>query len=63
MATSDTTNNFLKPKGDYKNLVAYKKSECIYDMTFFLSSTIFHNTEIGQLTKWYKLRVQVNKTL
>ena len=35
MATSNTTNNFLKPKGDYKNLVAYKKSECIYDMTCF----------------------------
>jgi four helix bundle suffix protein len=41
MATSDTTNNFLKPKGDYKNLVAYKKSECIYDMTYFFAHHYF----------------------
>ncbi|MBO4613318.1 MAG: four helix bundle suffix domain-containing protein [Bacteroidaceae bacterium] len=26
---------FLKPKGDYKNLIAFQKTECIYDITLF----------------------------
>lgn len=30
-----TTKNFLAPKGDYKRLIAFKKSECIYDVTCF----------------------------
>lgn len=28
-------NAFLSPKGDYKNLIAFQKSECIYDITFY----------------------------
>ena len=35
MPDTPNNNDFLKPKGDYKNLVAYKKAECIYDMTCF----------------------------
>jgi four helix bundle suffix protein len=31
MPTTPTT--FLSPKGDYKNLIAFQKSECIYDIT------------------------------
>ena len=27
--------NFLAPKGDYKNLFAFKKAECIYDITIY----------------------------
>ena len=27
--------NFLIPKGDYKNLIAFQKSECIYDITYY----------------------------
>jgi four helix bundle suffix protein len=30
-----TNNKFLSPKGDYKNLIAFQKSECIYDITLF----------------------------
>lgn len=26
---------FLKPKGNYRNLIAYQKAECIYDITHF----------------------------
>ncbi|MBQ7741586.1 MAG: hypothetical protein IJT90_01485 [Bacteroidaceae bacterium] len=26
---------FLAPKGDYKNLIAFQKTECIYDITLF----------------------------
>ena len=26
--------DFLKPKGDYKQLIVYKKAECIYDLTY-----------------------------
>ena len=29
------TSNFLIPKGDYKNLIAFQKSECIYDITYY----------------------------
>ncbi len=28
-------NTFLSPKGEYKRLVAFQKSECIYDMTCY----------------------------
>lgn len=28
---------FLKPKGDYRNLLVYKKAECIYDFTFYFT--------------------------
>ena len=28
-------NSFLVPKGDYKKLIAFQKSECIYDMTCY----------------------------
>ena len=30
-----TNNKFLSPKGDYKNLIAFQKSECIYDITLY----------------------------
>lgn len=29
------SNNFLTPKGDYKQLIAFQKSECIYDITLY----------------------------
>ena len=29
------TDKFLSPKGDYKNLIAFCKSECIYDITLY----------------------------
>ena len=28
-------NTFLKPKGDYKKLIAFQKTECIYDITIY----------------------------
>lgn len=28
-------NSFLTPKGDYKKLIAFQKSECIYDITYY----------------------------
>ena len=28
-------NKFLAPKGDYKKLIAFQKSECIYDITYY----------------------------
>ena len=31
-----TTSTFLTPKGDYKNLIAFRKTECIYDVTLFV---------------------------
>ena len=27
--------SFLPPKGDYKNLIAFQKAECIYDITYY----------------------------
>lgn len=32
------TDNFLQPKGDYRELIVYKKAECIYDITFHFVS-------------------------
>ena len=34
--TMPTDNSsFLTPRGDYKNLIAFQKSECIYDITYY----------------------------
>ncbi len=30
-----TSDKFLTPKGDYKNLIAFQKLECIYDITLY----------------------------
>lgn len=29
--------DFLKSKGDYHNLIVYKKAECIYDITYYFA--------------------------
>lgn len=31
------TKTFLQNKGNYRNLVAYQKAECIYDITFYFT--------------------------
>ena len=41
-------NKFLNPKGDYKNLIAFQKTECIYDVTFFFVEHYF--PKIGDRT-------------
>lgn len=30
--------DFLKRKGDYRNLIVYKKAECIYDITYYFAN-------------------------
>lgn len=30
---------FLKQRGNYRNLIAYQKSECIYDITYYFAHT------------------------
>lgn len=30
-------NNFIHQRGNYKNLIAYKKAECIYDITYYFA--------------------------
>lgn len=32
---------FLRQKGNYRNLIAFKKTECIYDITIILPTNIF----------------------
>ncbi len=32
-------NSFLPLRGNYKNLLAYQKAECIYDITFYFANT------------------------
>ncbi len=34
---------FLHQRGDYHNLKAYQKTECIYDITFFFANTFLKN--------------------
>lgn len=31
-------NTFLKQRGGYRNLIAYQKTECIYDVTFYFAN-------------------------
>lgn len=31
-------NTFLKQRGGYRNLIAYQKAECIYDVTFYFAN-------------------------
>ena len=31
------TNTFLRQKGNYRDLIAFQKAECIYDITFFFA--------------------------
>lgn len=33
------SDNFLRSKGDYRQLIVYKKAECIYDLTFYFTAT------------------------
>lgn len=33
--TMENNYQFLKQKGNYKDLIAYQKAECIYDITYF----------------------------
>ena len=42
------TDKFLSPKGDYKNLIAFRKSECIYDITLSFIEHYLH--QIGDRT-------------
>ncbi len=34
--------NFLNQRGDYHNLTAYQKTECIYDITFYFANTFLN---------------------
>ena len=44
------TKEFLPLKGNYRNLIAYQKAECIYDITFYFAHH-FLEKATGQLTK------------
>lgn len=35
------TRSFIKPKGDYKNLIVYKKAETIFDLTYHFANRFF----------------------
>ena len=30
-------NDFLPQKGNYRNLIAFQKTECIYDITYYFA--------------------------
>lgn len=36
------SSTFLKGKGDYRNLIVYKKAECIYDLTYHFTMRFLH---------------------
>ena len=35
--------NFIRLKGDFRNLIAYQKTECIYDITYYFAHTFIDN--------------------
>ncbi len=44
---SDAPNTFLRQKGNYRDLIAYQKAECIYDITYYFTH---HYLEKGDRT-------------
>lgn len=34
---------FIRLKGDFRNLIAYQKTECIYDITYYFAHTFIDN--------------------
>ena len=34
---------FIRLKGDFRNLIAYQKTECIYDITYYFAHTFLDN--------------------
>ena len=43
---------FLKQKGNYRNLIAYQKAECIYDITYYFAYKFLYKGDrtIDQMT-------------
>ena len=39
---------FLKQKGNYRNLIAYQKAECIYDITYHYAHTLEYRDQQGK---------------
>lgn len=37
--------NFLPQRGNYRNLIVYRKSECIYDITYFFAHRFLERTD------------------
>jgi four helix bundle suffix protein len=35
--------DFIRLKGDFRNLIAYQKTECIYDITYYFAHTFLDN--------------------
>ena len=35
--------DFIRLKGDFRNLIAYQKTECIYDITYYFAHTFIDN--------------------
>lgn len=48
-----TPQTFLPHGGSYKNLIAYQKAECIYDVTFYFAHHFLEKTTEPS-TKWYR---------
>ena len=36
------TKTFLKQKGNYKDLIAFQKATCIYDVTYYFAHKFFY---------------------
>lgn len=41
MTTMNNNGVFLKPKGNYRNLIVFQKTECIYDITYYFAHKYF----------------------
>ncbi len=41
MTTKNNNGVFLKPKGNYRNLIVFQKTECIYDITYYFAHKYF----------------------
>ena len=48
-----TDASFIPQKGNYRDLIAYKKAECIYDITYYFAHKFFE--KIGLSIRWCRL--------
>lgn len=53
---------FLQNKGNYRNLIAYQKAECIYDITYYFAHKYLQKGD-RTIIKWCKQLVVENKIL
>ena len=54
-------NAFLKSKSSYRNIISFRKAECIYDITYYFINA--NLVKIAHAIRCYRQPAQGNRTL